>query len=323
MKRMTSEDKALLSEAFRIYNWQFGKCLAPSMQCQNAPIQAHSIQNARVIDLLEEKGHVMALAPRFSPSGPDIRFRQIGRNEASTFPGFCNQHDTQIFEPLDKRPFDPTDQEQLFLLTYRGVSRELHATMDAVSKIQSLHVFRVEQGIDPADQLTPIGMKAVEQMLFSWTTWKYRDRHYDEALRTRDFCGITHEVLTLKNQRPALAVSSLISLDDMRPGDPDFPGVAVNVLPVTDDTTILIFSYARPITGKVRSSSLDRILTASGDHQKYELSKLIIARTDNFIVAPTHFRAWSADKVERLEHSAVESVVAGRDPEEHQDLMLF
>jgi hypothetical protein len=148
---------------------------------------------------------------------------------------------------------------------------------------------------------------------------KYRDRHYDEALRTRDFSGITHEVLTLQNQRPALAVSSFISLDDMRPGDPDFPGVAVNVLPVTADTTIVIFSYARPIAGKVRST-LDRVLTASGDHQKYELSKLIIARTDN---SPTHFRAWSADKVERLEHSPVESMVAGRDPEEHQDLMLF
>jgi len=264
----------------------------------------------------------MALARRFSASGPDIRFRQIGRNEASAFPGFCNQHDTQIFEPLDKRPLDPTDQEQLFLLAYRGVSRELHATMSAASKIQSVHVFRVEQSIDPADQLTPVGMKALEQMLFSFTTWQYRDRHYDEALRTRDFTGITHEVLTLENQRPALAVSSFISLDDMRPGDPNFPGVAVNILPVTDDTTLAIFSYARPIAGKVRSS-LDRILTASGDRQKYELSKLIIARTSNFIVAPTHFRAWSADKVERLERSAVESVVASRDPEEHQDLMLF
>jgi hypothetical protein len=43
----TAEDKALLNEAFRIYKWQFGKCLAPSIQGQNTPIQAHSIQNAR------------------------------------------------------------------------------------------------------------------------------------------------------------------------------------------------------------------------------------------------------------------------------------
>jgi hypothetical protein len=190
---MTTENKALLNEAFRIYNWQFGKCLAPCMQCQNTPIQAHSIQNARVIDLLEESGHVMALSPRFSPSGPDIRFRRIGRHVASAFPGFCNHHDTQIFEPLDKKPLDPTDQKQLFLLAYRGLSRELHATMDFVSKIQSMHVFRVEQGIDSADVATPVGLKAVEQMLFSWTLWKYRDRHYDEALRTNDLSGITHE----------------------------------------------------------------------------------------------------------------------------------
>ena len=102
----------------------------------------------------------------------------------------------------------------------------------------------------------------------------------------------------------------------------DFSGVAVNVLPINNNTTIVVFSYARMIASKVQSS-LDRILTSSGDHQKYELSKLIIARMANFIVAPTHFRIWSPDKVKRLEHSFVESAVTGRDPTEHHDLMLF
>jgi len=321
-KPSTPEDKKLLGKAFRIYNWQFGKCLAPAMQCQNAPIQAHSIQNGRVIDLLEDKGHVIALAPRFSQAGPDIRFRSIGRNLASAFLGFCGQHDNEIFAPLDKKPFDTADQEQLFLLAYRAVSRELHATMDAVSKIQSMYKVRVDQGIDFTDDQSPAGVKAVEQMLFSWTTWKYRNKFYDEPLVAREFSVIAHDVLTFQNQTPALAVSSFISLDDMRPGDADFPGVAVNVLPVSGDTTVAIFSYAPSITGKVRTS-LDRILTANGDHQNYELSKLIIARMSNFIVSPTHFVAWSKDKVDRLERAAIESVVSGRDPEEHQDLMLF
>jgi hypothetical protein len=322
-KPSTPEDKKLRSEAFRIYNWKFRKCLAPSMQCQNAPILAHSIQNGRVIDLLEDKGHVIALLPRFSQAGPNIGFRSIGRNLASAFPGFCGQHDDEIFAPLDKKPFDTADQEQLFLLAYRAVSRELHATMDKVSKIQSMYEVRVDQGIDSADEQSPVGMKAVEEMLTSWTVWKYRNKAYDEPLLARDFAGIVHDVITFPNQRPALAVSSFISaVGDIQLCDADFPGVAVNVLPVSNDTTIAIFSYARPIAGKVRSS-LDRIFEATGEHQKFELSKLIIARMSNFVVAPTHFTSWSSEKIERLERAMIESAGSSRDPEEHQDLMLF
>ncbi len=292
------------------------------MQCQNAPIQAHSIQNGRVIDLLEDKGHVIALAPRFSQAGPDIRFRSVGRNLASAFPGFCSQHDDEIFAPLDKRPLDTADQEQLFLLAYRAVSRELHATMDMVSKIQSMYVSRVELGIDSPDDDNPVGRLAVERMLFSWTIWKYRNLSYDKPLLARLFSGIVHDVLTLRNQPPALAVSSFISLNDMRVGDADFTGVAVNVVPVSSDTTLVIFSYARSIAGTVRTS-LDRILAGNGDHQKYELSKLIIARMSNFIVSPKHFATWSSEKAQRLERAVIESAASSHDPEEHQDLMMF
>jgi hypothetical protein len=321
-KPSTPEDKKLLGEVFRIQNSQFGKCLAPSMQCQNSPVQAHSIQNARVIDFLEDKGHVIAFAPHFSQAGPDIRFRRIGRNAASTFPGFCRQHDDEIFVSLDKKPFDTADQEQLFLLTYRGVSRELHATMDAVSKIQGMYKVHVDQGIDSADEQSPAGMKAVEQMLFSWTVWKYRNKFYDEPLLARDFTGTVHDVITFQNQRPVLAVSSFISVGDVQFGDADFPGVAVNVLPVISDTTVAIFSYARPIAGKVRSS-LDRILAATGPHQKYELSKLIISRMSNFILTSAHSASWGSEKIERLERAMIENAGRNRDPEEHQDLILF
>lgn len=56
------------------------------------------------------------LLPRFSQAGPDIALRLIGRNDAPTFAGFCNQHDTERFRPLDTRPFDGADRKQLLLL---------------------------------------------------------------------------------------------------------------------------------------------------------------------------------------------------------------
>lgn len=53
-------------------------------------------------------------------------YRLIGVRQASTFTGFCCHHDTELFRPLETRPFI-TSKEQLFLLAYRAISKEVYA----------------------------------------------------------------------------------------------------------------------------------------------------------------------------------------------------
>ena len=154
-----------LAEFFRTRKIEFGRCLEPTMQCGQPAIRAHSIQNRQTITLLEEDNHVLAWQPRFTQAGPDIALRRIGRNDASTFAGFCNRHDTDLFRPLDTKPLDGADREQLFLLAYRGITCELHGIMSSVVQIQSLYRARVDRGADSPDSSSPAGRKAVEQML--------------------------------------------------------------------------------------------------------------------------------------------------------------
>lgn len=49
----------------------------------------------------------------------------VGISKASTFTGFCEHHDNQLFAPLEKVNFAPTP-ETAFLLTFRAVAREMH-----------------------------------------------------------------------------------------------------------------------------------------------------------------------------------------------------
>jgi hypothetical protein len=123
-----------LAEFFRTRKIGFGRCLEPTMQCDQPAIRAHSVQNRQTITLLEQDNHVVAWQPRFSQAGPDIALRRIGRNDASTFAGFCNQHDAELFRPLDTKPLDGTDREQFFLQAYRGITCELHAIMTGVTR---------------------------------------------------------------------------------------------------------------------------------------------------------------------------------------------
>jgi hypothetical protein len=49
----------------------------------------------------------------------------VGLNFASTFTGFCSNHDGQLFSPVENKIF-VTQQEQCFLLGYRAIARELY-----------------------------------------------------------------------------------------------------------------------------------------------------------------------------------------------------
>jgi len=310
-----------LAEFFRVRKIEFGRCLEPTMQCTQPAIRAHSIQNGQTIALLESKNHVMAWQPRFSEAGPDVAFRQIGRNEASTFYGFCNQHDTELFQPLDIKPLDPTDREQLFLLAYRGITCELHAVMTSVVQLQALYTGRVERGIESGNESSPAGQKAVEQMLLCWATWRYRYKYYDEPFLSKSFGGIEHDIIELDGQEPCLVASSFFTLKDVPVSD-ELVGVALNILPVSKTRTIVALSYPSQDRGTVRAA-LDRILNSRGDTQKYELSKLILSRVSNVLVSPPHFEKWEPSKAKKITDAFVGTVRTQQDVGDDAEFMLF
>ena len=310
-----------LAEFFRIRNVNFGKCLEPTMQYDQLAIRAHSIQNRQTITLLEQDNHVIAWQPRFSQAGRDIALRRIGRNEASTFAGFCNQHDTELFRSLDTKPLDGADREQLFLLAYRGITCELHAIMTGIVQLQSLYTARIERGVDSPDSSSPAGQKAVEQMLLAWATWRYRHRYYDEPLLHQSFDGVEHDVIDLNAQVPCLAASSFITVKDA-PLDQELIGVAINILPVSKTRTVVAFSYAKRDQGSVRAA-LDRILGSAGDVQKYELSKLVLSRISNVLISPRHFDQWGAERAKKVAEAFLRTVESQQDVGEDADFMLF
>src|SRR4029077_17430376 len=82
----------------------FDKCLPPSMDCEDEPIRAHSIQNARVLDLVQTDGHV--LMPRYKLGRGELKleFAKVGRNDATTFTGLCAKHDSELFKEIDNKP---------------------------------------------------------------------------------------------------------------------------------------------------------------------------------------------------------------------------
>lgn len=264
------------------------------MACEAKAIRAHSVQNARALDLLSRDGHVTGLTKRIDKErGPQISFDAIGRNQATTFTGLCAKHDADIFRPLDTAPFDPTDRQHLFLAAYRSLMRELHAVMEAVPQLQGVYKKRVELGLDPKEQPSPAGMFAVEYMMKAYLAYIYKTA-FDEILANGTYADCEHDLLWFKNQRPTIAVSSLFGLGHLPTGE-DWLRIALNVVPVSETETAAVFSYRANDAPHARTR-LQRILGAEGDYQKYELSKLILNNCENFVLAPNYIDQWNPEK---------------------------
>ncbi len=105
-------------------------CCAPvSPPCPRRPIRSHSIQRAGPIQrLADATNHVLMFRMDLRlDERPLANARPVGVRDATTFPGLCNEHDTSLFREIETRSLIAPTTEQLFLLSYRAVLRELYA----------------------------------------------------------------------------------------------------------------------------------------------------------------------------------------------------
>lgn len=89
-------------------------------------IAAHSVQRSGGgLASVARDGHVYGYRSDFSTRGR-ILPKLFGVSDASTFTGFCDRHDAELFRPLERAKFEGTG-EQLALLGFRAICRDLMA----------------------------------------------------------------------------------------------------------------------------------------------------------------------------------------------------
>ena len=95
-------------------------CLAQGLGgCRGNIIRAHTLQKAS-FKAHACNGHVYEINP-FDAEPEGLRTRLVGINNATTFTGFCEHHDSNLFKPIETRQFDLQPQ-QFFMYHYRAVA---------------------------------------------------------------------------------------------------------------------------------------------------------------------------------------------------------
>src|SRR5690606_27172758 len=91
----------------------------------NHIIKAHSIQKASILQKISRNQHVYSFSSEMGDlikSGGVLKPKLIGINNASTFTGFCNYHDTETFKPIETNTIEIIN-EHIFLISYRSLCK--------------------------------------------------------------------------------------------------------------------------------------------------------------------------------------------------------
>lgn len=308
-----------IGQFFTIQNSKLGRCLYPFLDCTNKPINAHSIQNSKTFEILQCDNHVIQLKTRFGKDlQPRLDFEPIGRNDASTFLGLCSIHDTSLFEPIDKKPLDIEDEEQLFLLAYRAVLKEFYSVWTGFMKIQKSYHKKVESGLTPGENFAK-DMIPIEWGVKAYDTHIYKMK-FDEAFRDKNFSAIKHRIIKFDNQSPSIACSQMFSADSVE-FENDVLRIVLNVLPINKDTTVAIFSSTDK-EYNLANSYLHRCFEGDDFYKKYEVSKQILRNCENFFIRPSFYEKWTADKRRLIVDYFIDTFKYDRD-DDSKEFYLF
>ncbi len=278
-------------------NEPYNRCLAPGDSCENKAIRAHSVQNASILERLQFNGHV--IAPKLNLSfaeGPRVSFEKIGRNQATIFHGLCTDHDSQIFRPIEVNDLELSNPQHLFLLSYRAVLKEAHATIKSAHDTQTGYLAGIEAGLFPENACAP-GKHAVEHMSLAYMTHEYKTR-YDEVYVSQEWDLVKHYKRDL-GVPPGVALNAMISMGRYSHETDSAAYATLNVFPVAD-TTILVVSFLNEHS-RYFTRSIKKFLQ-SGPILR-TLSYLILKKCSNFVLSPKLFNNFSDDqKKECLMH---------------------
>lgn len=311
----------LLRTMFDLRSAVFSRCFAQPSLCSRPAIRAHSVQNSDVLDLLAVDGHVIAPEVRLDANkGPSISLASIGRNRASTFAGLCAEHDHALFAPIDGGIIDPANSEHAFLLAYRAVLYEVHATAASAWQVQTGYMKRVELGLDSKDQISEAAILATHRIIVAFETFQYKVR-FDAAHLTRDFGILSHDLLRIPVSRPSIAASALFSLDHVE-RDGEVVHVCLTVLPTSHNETVALFSYMNADADLARAE-LGHVLGASGPEQAYELSRRLLNNCQNFVLSPSYVASWTPHKRKAITDYFIRTLVHDDLAFHEPDLLLF
>lgn len=117
-----------IKEIMQDARYNHGECLHPGapVNCSGSIIKAHTVQKALLRHIADTDKQVYTPEVNLFSADAPIRIKNVSIRNASIFHGFCEAHDSELFQPIEVDSIE-LNREHAFLLAYRAQSLELFA----------------------------------------------------------------------------------------------------------------------------------------------------------------------------------------------------
>lgn len=164
--------------------------------CGKKVIKAHTISKSSSLKSISKNGHVMGIKQNFDAVEKNngvLKLEKMGVNIASTFTGFCSEHDRVIFSPIENDVFIPT-KKNCFLLAYRPFCREIYAKRNSIKTTDFMKNFDKGHGVEFQKKLQSILKKQQDILNQSLMDLGKVKAIMDNMLITDSYDGMSHYV---------------------------------------------------------------------------------------------------------------------------------
>ena len=273
-------------------SWQdtdYKTCMAfDKEKCDKTIKGAHSIQNNRILNRISEDGHVYCFKAEADENGLNTIFKKISKNKASTFFGFCDLHDTELFLPIEQKEYNQ-EPIQNFLFAFRAHALEFH------KKQRSLKNFQNIVKTFPYVVFDPMFVNGYRVAEFDVNDNSNDYSIFNEYFSTGNFTEMRTFYYKLDFEvdfavSTAFAVQYDLEQNEINDiyfdkTDERMPSIYVNVYPVENGTNIIL-SYHLKDDQKYKKY-FDQLEELSTEKLLEHLNYLIIEYTENVFFSPS------------------------------------
>jgi hypothetical protein len=271
--------------------------------CTDKAIKSHVLQKNGILKEISEDNHLIQLV---TPNAFNLvengmlEFKKIGINDAYTFMGFCNKHDTELFKPIeDKNNIDYYNIYHQALFSYRGLCQEIRRKEISTEWLYSLKddmPIHMKEAVSDLIDGSQIGIKNLY----------YFKGEFENSFTTQDFNKFTFS--TIEFPRIELCISvplnlgevgnpQKLSFDDWKRQYPKvFSTSFINVFPVKDKS-YFIGGYHKDYPCNWTAKKINKFGYSKSKIIKKELSDFIVLRLEFWVMSQKLFRMIPEDTI--------------------------
>jgi hypothetical protein len=290
-KKIGEKIIAAINRNVRAIQWD---CLIE--ECSEKAINSHILQKNGVLNNIASNGHIYEIKPidvfkwNGRSFGSITAFKKIGLNQAHSYRTLCNQHDTDLFLPIETHPLDFNNYQINLLFAFRtllSMIRKEEIVKERETRIVNSATIKSNPNAESALKYSQQNLVVIEELLKSKID-EFRKFKIDLESENKNF-----EFISLSYPLKEVYASSI----HLSPNQ--LETIYINIFPYDGESKILII-YPVNSTDKWTHEYLDSWTSLSEDELEKRLSTHLIMQCENWGISENIYENLTDKKQKEL-----------------------